>query len=98
MNKRRHKGGGQGLATLGLAIGRLWGAVEAWKHTLPVGERSRVQVMLIRDQHWIGGRTKRARQEAVAMAYKSYDASRDKGGDVSDSVAMAWWFLREQKI
>ena len=98
VNKSRHKGGGQGLATLGMAIGRLWGAAEAWKSTLPIGERNRVRIILVRDSRWICGRTKQVRQDAVSLACQKYDADRDRGADVSDSISMAWWFIREQKI
>lgn len=98
VNRHRHKGTGQGLATLGLAIGRLWGQVECWKHALRFEDRDRARVVLIRENRWIAGRTKQERQRAVALAYAEYDPTKDAGADVSDSITMAWWWIREQKL
>lgn len=98
LNRHRHKASGQGLGVLGLAIGRLWGQVECWKHTLPLEDRTQMRIVLIRENKWIAGRTKQERQQAVALACPKYDPTKDVGADVSDSISMAWFFIREQKL
>lgn len=98
VNKRRHFGRGAGLSILGLSIGRLWGQIEAWRLTLPIEDRNRLRVVLIRENRWIEKRTKTARQQAVALTYPGYDPTEDSGADVSDAISLATWYLRENKI
>ena len=98
VNSHRHKGGGRGLAILGLAIGRLWGQAELWRHTLPLEGRSDVEVCLVEENRWIAGRTKKNRQQEVQALYPSYDPEADRGFDCSDAICLALWFLSERRL
>ena len=98
VNRRRHFGRGAGLSILGLSIGRLWGQVEAWKLTFAPEEQSQLRIVLVRENKWIAGRSKKARQQAVALAYPEYDSSKDSGADASDAISLALWYLQELRI
>lgn len=82
---RRHLGGGAGLAVYGMAVGAL---VATCLHAYgPAG------LHLVPENLWTGGRRKRARQLEVAARFPGYKDSDDKGGDVSDAIGLACWFV-----
>jgi Holliday junction resolvasome RuvABC endonuclease subunit len=86
---RRHGGGGAGLAIHGKAVGYFL----AWM------EQRHPRVEAVLENEWTRGRSKASRQRLVALEFSAYDPAQDRGGDVSDAIALAqWWQTKERQI
>jgi len=98
VNKRRHKGSGQGLQVHGAATGSLWRECLAWKRTLPMEEQIQTKVILVLENDWTRGLPKQERAAAVAAIFREYMPEGDKGMDISDALGLAIWWLRRQNL
>lgn len=79
----RRPGYQSGLAVWAFAAGTIYG----YARTLGV------PVHGVSNVEWTRGYSKEKRRLAVQAGCKSYDPQRDKGGDVADAIALAWWWL-----
>lgn len=74
------------LSIYGAAAGVIF---EALRH-----EADPDRVLPVSERIWTAGQgDKGRRQQAIAGFYPQYDAGRDPGGDVSDAVGLARWWL-----
>jgi hypothetical protein len=91
---QRHKGLGAGLAVYGCGVGAAGMAAWRWSRDHPG-----CQVHAILENDWTGGVPKRDRQLAIAGAYPEYAAwlAQDVGGDISDGIGIADWWIQEQR-
>ena len=86
VNKRRHGGGGAGLARYGYLTGRV---VQAVIELDGVVEQ-------VEPEQWIGKahgvpRSKADRIALAARAWPRYDPDKDKGGDIADALLLGRW-------
>ena len=89
VNKRRHKGGGAGLAIFGVAVGALWQMGLMWK---PEDGSEPPVVMPVTENQWKGsfGKLKSVR---VAEKYSDeYDPQVDPEFNIADAIALAVWY------
>ena len=96
VGKRRNKGRGAGLPVYGTGVGWAGATCFWWKLHSP--DRSTIQIIDILENDWTGGVKKRERQLAVIQEYPHYPPDLDPGGDLSDAIGMAVWWLRERRI
>ncbi len=92
VGRRRHHGGGAGLAVYGVALGALWQA--ACFYTKSSGGR----VELVAENDWTDGRPKAERTAAIARLYPQYQAERDPGGDMADAIGLGGWWIRRHRF
>ena len=92
VNINRHKGHGAGLAVYGTGVGSVGRQCWLWSR-----ERPDVQVHAINENDWTRGVPKGQRQLAIASMYPEYapHLAADTGGDISDAIGLAAWWLRE---
>ncbi len=92
---QRHGGLGAGLAVYGCGVGAAGLAAHLWGVAHP-----RCQVVPILENDWTRGIAKRDRQLAIGTAYPSYAAhlAEDAGGDISDGIGVAAWWIKEQQL
>ena len=99
VGRRRHQGGGAGLAVYGIAIGALWQTAESWATT---GEAEsggpRARVCCIAENLWTNRVPKADRLTAVAQQFPAYRVEDDPGGDVGDAIALGVWWCKEQQL
>ena len=93
VGQRRHKGGGAGLSVYGAGVG--YAAAICRSYTKAV---EGCELIPILENDWTRGVKKRERQLAVIQEYPHYLPDLDPGGDLSDAIGMAVWWLREQRI
>jgi len=98
VGRRRHKGGGAGLAIYGISIGALWQTCEAWRCSLPIEQQLDVKILLIRENVWTNSILKSDRAAAVASLFPEYKVEQDTGGDIADALGLGLWYLRERKV
>jgi len=93
VNSMRHGGGGAGLATYGMAIGAIR---ETCRQIKRIGDFN-VDLHSISENKWTGGHSK-AKRNAVARKhcplYTEAIQKKDRGGDVSDAIALAVWYMQ----
>lgn len=92
VNKKRHKGGGAGLAIYGLAVGHIR------RECLAFVAGTDKQLIDVDSQDWTQGTTKYHRQGIVACQFPQYIPSEDPGGDVADAIALGVWYLTMRKV
>jgi len=94
VNERRHGGLGAGLAVYGCGVGFAAARALQWSIEHP---GSRVEPVLEND--WTRGVAKKDRQLAVAALCPEYGAriGDDPGGDMSDGIGLAHWWLTERQ-
>ncbi len=87
VNKRRHGGGGAGLASYGMCVGQ-------------VVERLRgcgYEVATLRADQWAHGFGKEKSRRVALGHFAEYKQMKDAGADAADAIAMlAWWASRSQ--
>lgn len=98
VNPRRHHGQGSGLQVHGISVGALWREVVAWISWQPVENQINTEVVLVKENDWARGVTKRERAAAVAAMFPEYKMADDPGHDIADAVGLAVWYLRENKL
>lgn len=88
----RHRGGGSGLTSYGVAAGMIYQTLRS----LFIAGR----VIAVEPNTWTGGVPKRARQQRLAMVYPEYarQINKDKGGDIADAVGVLLWYFRWQRM
>lgn len=94
VGRRRHHGGGAGLAIYGVAIGAIWQMAEFWSRI----DRGHPLVELVPENEWTGGRPKGERAAAIGRLYPQYQADRDPGGDIADAIGLGRWWIREHRL
>lgn len=97
----RHKGGGAGLATYGMAVGAL--AIGASRSMVELVLRaydipSLYGVYTVAENEWTRSRNKRVRQRALAARTPGYDASKDAGADAGDAIQIGEWYLERERL
>jgi hypothetical protein len=93
VGRKRHGGGGAGLAVYGKAVGYLLCFLEE-RSRLP----GRLEVVPVEENTWTRGVPKRARLAAVAATYSAYRPDKDPGGDAGDAIALAEWWFTERTV
>ena len=94
VGRRRHHGGGAGLAVYGVSLGALWQAACFYARMAGVG----VRVELVAENEWTDGRPKAERTAAIARLYPQYQAERDPGGDMADAIGLGRWWIRRHRF
>ena len=91
VNRKRHKGGGAGLSTYGVAAGAMWRTARDI-----VGTERVITV----DESWTLGVPKKIRAGRIAMGYPKYKAAMelDGGGDVADAIGIGLWWINQQQV
>lgn len=82
----RHKGGGSGLATYGMAVGIV---LNELIHA--VGDS---RVVDVEESAWTGSRSQGGRRKIALKHFASLRDITDPGRDVSDAVALAVWWVQ----
>lgn len=90
VGRRRHKGGGAGLAVYGIAVGALWRTVVVKSPTKTVE--------LIEANEWTRGVPKEKRITFIRRLFKEYDPSKDPGGDVADAIGLVAYYINKRKL
>jgi len=94
VGRRRHKGGGAGLAVYGSAIGALWQVAVARARYC----ESPTRVRCIEENLWTNRVPKEDRVVAVAQRFREFRIEDDPGGDIADAIGLSLWWIREQAI
>lgn len=97
VGRRRHNGGGAGLAVYGIAIGALWQVAVVWS-TLGEPRERQARVRCIEENLWTNRVPKEDRVAAVAQRFREYRIEDDPGGDVADAIGLGLWWIRELAI
>lgn len=98
IGRKRHHGGGAGLAIHGIVTGALWRECLAWLRWQPPENQIGTKVHLIRENEWTRGVPKRERATAIAAMFTEYKMADDSGLDIADAIGLAVRYLREQKV
>ncbi len=98
VGRKRHHGGGAGLAVYGVSIGALWREAVAWRRSLPTNDGIEVEIILMSENEWTRGVPKVDRQAAIADIFPEYQIKQDPGGDIADAPGLAVWYLRRKII
>jgi hypothetical protein len=98
VNRRRHKGGGAGLATYGRLVGAVEQECRAYCQTM-----GRIPPRMVTETEWVrdlgGPKGKQARQALLErMLPGFYDRRQDPGGDICDAIRIGQWWAKERKI
>jgi len=96
--RSRHKGHGAGLAVHGAATGALWQAAESWRRSLPAGQQSETQILLITENLWTNGMPKGDRLAGIAAVFTRYNSKQDRTGDIGDAIGLALWHIQERRV
>lgn len=75
-----------GMPVWAMAAGALWMVAFDW----PYDEDTIAHVI---PNTWTRGSTKAHRQRQASLCFPNYDATKDTGGDVSDAITMAMWWI-----
>jgi hypothetical protein len=97
VGRRRHKGGGAGLAVYGIAIGALWQVAVAWSTSGESRERQ-VRVRCIEENLWTNRVPKEDRVATIAQRFREYHSEDDPGGDVADAIGLGLWWTKQQSL
>lgn len=91
VGRKRHKGGGAGLPTYGMAVGGIY------VYATVLAEEYMHDVWPVKENVWTHGIPKEHRQGEVALYEPRYSEAyaRDPGGDVADAIGIGWWALGE---
>lgn len=82
------RGASSSLAIYGMAVGAIWWAM-----------RGRgIAVHPVDEDRWTARYSKAQRQLAAVATVPGYSAQKDKGGDVSDAIALGRWWLDRQRF
>jgi len=98
VGRKRHGGGGAGLAIHGAATGALWREVLAWLRWQPPQNQLETKVQSVRENDWTRQVPKADRQAAIAQMFPAYNIKEDPGGDIADAIGLAVWYMRENKL
>lgn len=90
VNRKRHKGGGAGLATFGMAVGALWTFGRMWR---PPDGAKRPVVVPVSENLWKGGFGKLKSVLVTKRNFKKYAPQEDPEFNVADAVALAVWYF-----
>jgi len=71
----------------GFAVGAFWQVAKRYC--------GRVHPVFVNE--WTAGKPKPHRQKEVIARCPQYDPVKDKGMDVSDAIALGWWWLRRKE-
>lgn len=93
VNRKRHHGGGAGLATNGAASAALWREALHWGR-----RRQGVSVCWVPENEWTRSVPKEDRAVAIAQCFPQYDPSRDRGFNIADSLGLAYYKLQELRV
>jgi hypothetical protein len=94
VGRRRHKGGGAGLAVYGIAIGALWQVAVAWARSC----KPPAQVRCIEENLWTNRVPKEDRIAAIAQRFREYHSEDDPGGDIADAIGLGLWWTKQQSL
>ena len=92
VGRRRHRGGGAGLAVYGCGVGWCGCVCYRWAKDF------NVTLIPVVENAWTRGVPKAERRAALLSLYPGYSPDRDPGGDAADALGLAEWWLREQKV
>jgi len=95
--RRRHKGGGAGLAVYDIAIGALWQVAVAWSTSGGPHERQ-TRVRCIEENVWACRTPKEDRIAAIAQRLRAYRPEDDPGGDIADAIGLGLWWTKQQSL
>jgi len=98
VGKKRHHGGGAGLAVHGAATGALYRECVAWLRWQPPQNQLETKVQVVRENVWTRQVPKADRQAAIAQMFPAYSIKEDPGGDIADAIGLAIWYQREQTV
>lgn len=98
INPRRHHGGGSGMQVHGISIGSFWRECIAWRRALSAEEQLEAKVILITENRWSRGISKKARAEAIAAMFPQYKIERDPSLDLADAIGLAVFYQRENLL
>lgn len=90
---RRHRGGGAGLGVYGMAVGAIWMTCRGWVRYCRPDRR----VILVPENDWTEGKTKKQRAFNAALLYPKYKPEGDPGLDIGDAIGLARWFVDREK-
>ena len=93
VNRKRHKGGGAGLATHGAVTAALWREAVHWARG-----RQGAEVVPVDENLWTRGVPKDVRALAVAAEYVTYPQESDIGCNIADAIGLAVWWARERRV
>ncbi len=88
VNRKRHKGGGAGLAVHGVSVGALWTFGLMWKPSIGNGPT----VIPVPENVWKGGFGKLKSAKVAEKFFKLYRPENDPEFNVADAVALAVWY------
>lgn len=89
VNRRRHQGGGAGLAVHGAVTCGLWREALGW------ARQNRATVVTVDESQWTHGVRKEERALAVASMFPGLAWTQDRKHDVADAIGVALWKLKE---
>lgn len=89
VNRARHKGGGAGLATFGVAVGALWTMGVMWK---PDDGGPGPMVIPVTENQWKGGFGKLKSARVAKKHFAKYDPQVDPEFNIADAITLAVWF------
>lgn len=91
VNRGRHRGGGAGLATYGMAVGALWCAGLMWR---PDEDEAggKLTVVPVPENVWTQGQGKLFHVKVAQRHYPGYNPAADEGFNIADAVALAVWY------
>ncbi len=92
VNRKRHKGGGSGLAVHGEVTAALWREALYWAR-----RRGGVKVIPVAENTWTRGVPKEARALVVAQAFP-LNLEADAGRDAADALGLCVYYCREQMV
>jgi len=98
VGKKRHHGGGAGLAVHGAATGALYRECVAWLRWQPPQNQLETTISLIKENEWCRSVSKRDRAAAVAATFREYKPEQDSGGDIADAIGISIFYMREQRV
>lgn len=98
VGKRHGSGGGAGLAVHGAATGAIWREVVAWLRRQPPENQINTEVLLIKENIWTRGVSKKERTAAVAAMFPEYNPADDPGLDIADAIGINIFFQRERAV
>ncbi len=89
----RRIGHASGLPIYGAAVGAVLEI--CWRYRV---RRIAVRIIYARENVWTRGISKAIRQRCVASEFSQYDPAADRGGDISDAIALMQWAFDQTNI